>query len=783
MLEWNTRVPLRLGFDPLSTTAVPRTVGQQLSRELIGSMNPAAFHAQERLFSSAIGTQIGVDSRSGLFKQLQNQLSQLQASLALPALFQPAAAQTFSGGSAGTDTTIARRTALNLGSAANATLDPTQPLDTLPLTEPITAGQITLTTKPGSVVKTASISIDPTTDTINSVLSKLNGLTIGTTHPISASFNASTNQLTINGTSKGADFSLQDTGGGNFLAAFGDAGYTENEAVQGTKIAGGTKTQTTYDNLQVSYGTQTFTVSGLTVSKTTNLAKRAQQLAADLNANGQFSGAGLVATASKGKLQITGTNGALPPNLQLTELATSGSLSLGLDKSGAKATLGLTETVQLNTLGPQATLNALAGQLGLTPVNGQYQFAINGKTLTFSGSQTLNDVIGGINKAGAGVTATYDATGQRVVLTAQQPGPTTINAQDVQGNLLAQLGLTGANAQVVQGQGATAATATAADNPQLQNIAGLQAVNGQFAIQLNGNTITFNQTDRAQDVVARINEAQVGVTASYDATNQQFTLTGPQTQPPLTGTDLQGNFFKTVGRIVPEEATTNQLNPQALQGLQHIADQLNQVVGVLQTAGGANGAFKNDGLVRDLKDALTGLVSPANGQPSLADLGFSYQNGQVSFDATKFQQLAAANPSGVQSALNDVLVNRAAPLLAAGTQAISDEQALGPLQQRLAQQTVAVRGEIARLQSRQQLLLFEQANFEKEQATLKQQTTSLQGVQGKLNQGAQHDDHQPPTPAAAQPVQTIPPTPAPTPPTPSVPATEATGLLSFGLTS
>ncbi|HEY9723739.1 MAG TPA: flagellar filament capping protein FliD [Oscillatoriaceae cyanobacterium] len=789
MLDWNTRVPLRLSFDPLSTSAVPRTAGQELSRELIGNTSPAAFHNQIRVFSSAVSTHISVDSRSGLYHQLQQQLSQLQSSLALPSLFLPATTgQVLTGGTSATDTAIASRSPLDLGTAitpappTSSTINKTKPLDTQPFAEAITAGKITVTTAKGS----ASISIDPTTDSLNSVLSKLKAVKIGGVKPItSVGFNTTTNKLTIKGSVAGSDLTLADTNGGNFLTALAGGGDTETETVQGAKVAKGTGTNVTYKGLQVSYGSQNFTVGPLTV-KNGAVGKLAKELAAGLNADSQFAASGLSASAASGKLKITGSQGAVPPNLQLTEVGPAGDLALNLDATSAKSTLNLVETAATGsataqTLGPGATLNNLAGQLGLSPVNGQYQFELNGKTLTFSGNETLNDVIGGINNADVGVKASYDPTGQRVVLQSQQSGQTNIDAQDLQGNLLQRLGLTGANAQVTQGQAATTGTPVATDNPQLKDIAGLQGVNGQFAIRINGNAITFNQNDTAQAVVSRINEAQVGVTATFDATSQRFTLTGPQTQPPLTGTDLQGNFFATVGRIQPEEATTNQINPQALQGLQHIADQLNQVVGLLQTATGQNGAFKNDGLTRDLQEALKGLITPANGQQNLADLGFSLQNGQVTFDATKFQQLAQQNPSQVQNTLNDVLTNRVAPLLSAGTQAIGDEEALGPLQQRLAQQTVAVRGEISRLQSQQQLLLFEQANFEKEQASLKQQGQSLQTTHGKLSQDKQHQDQtQTATPPPAQPA------PAATPvasPSPAAPATEATGLLSFGLSS
>ncbi len=75
-------------------------------------------------------------------------------------------------------------------------------------------------------------------------------------------------------------------------------------------------------------------------------------------------------------------------------------------------------------------------------------FTVNGVSVTYDKYRdTLNSLINRINAAGAGVRAVYDSVADRVSLTASQTGSASIALEEVGGNLLQALNLTGAGAQ------------------------------------------------------------------------------------------------------------------------------------------------------------------------------------------------------------------------------------------------------------------------------------------------------------------------------------------------
>jgi len=76
--------------------------------------------------------------------------------------------------------------------------------------------------------------------------------------------------------------------------------------------------------------------------------------------------------------------------------------------------------------------------------SGAGEFKINGVSIQFNArTDTLNDVLDRINNAAAGVTATYDATNDRFLLTNQVAGDVGVALEDVSGNFLAATGLSG----------------------------------------------------------------------------------------------------------------------------------------------------------------------------------------------------------------------------------------------------------------------------------------------------------------------------------------------------
>ncbi len=104
-----------------------------------------------------------------------------------------------------------------------------------------------------------------------------------------------------------------------------------------------------------------------------------------------------------------------------------------------------------NPLATAGTATALSGQDG----SGNGSFTVNGVSVAYNvNTDTLSTVLGRINNSGAGVTASYDATDDRILLTNTATGDLGVGVADVSGNLMAALGLTGSGAALTRGANA-----------------------------------------------------------------------------------------------------------------------------------------------------------------------------------------------------------------------------------------------------------------------------------------------------------------------------------------
>ena len=173
-------------------------------------------------------------------------------------------------------------------------------------------------------------------------------------------------------------------------------------------------------------------------------------------------------------------------------------------------------------INPNASL-ATSG-IGTPVTNGS--FSINGVSINVDPStSSLNDVLNAINSSGAGVIATYSATTDKVVIENSTPGDTSLinfGASGDTSNLLTALNVQNAT-QTTGGSGSTVVEGTrnlGAVNPGATlngaAFAGGAITAGSFAI--NGVSINVDPTnDSLNDVLARINGSDAGVTATYDA--------------------------------------------------------------------------------------------------------------------------------------------------------------------------------------------------------------------------------------------------------------------------
>jgi flagellar hook-associated protein 2 len=116
-----------------------------------------------------------------------------------------------------------------------------------------------------------------------------------------------------------------------------------------------------------------------------------------------------------------------------------------------------TDTVTSSgTLGRLKTTATIANSGLATPVSGAGSFTINGTAISYNAdTDTLGALISRINTSAAGVTASYDATNDRMSLTNNATGDSGMSITDTSG-LLAALGLTtGAGASFTRGKDAT----------------------------------------------------------------------------------------------------------------------------------------------------------------------------------------------------------------------------------------------------------------------------------------------------------------------------------------
>jgi hypothetical protein len=162
-------------------------------------------------------------------------------------------------------------------------------------------------------------------------------------------------------------------------------------------------------------------------------------------------------------------------------------------------------------------------------------FEINGTTIAVQADDSLNDVLDTINSSGAGVTATFDAASETVLLTQDTPGstPDIVLSNDTSGFVAA-----------VKLDGAVAIPGTdgEAEDPLAQQAQFSGVQNG--SINVNGVSIDIDvNTDTLTDVLDRITASTAGVTASYDSSSQRISLSSNDSESQLILDSGSTGFF------------------------------------------------------------------------------------------------------------------------------------------------------------------------------------------------------------------------------------------------
>ena len=175
-----------------------------------------------------------------------------------------------------------------------------------------------------------------------------------------------------------------------------------------------------------------------------------------------------------------------------------------------------------------ATADVSALTIGTLPIGTSIRagdFTINGERITVAATDSLADVFQQIQTK-TGVTASYDPTTDKVRLSSGSE--IVLGSANDTSNLLGALKLyNNGTGEVISPKALGVVSVGAAIvNANLKTpITGVDgAGKGSFAI--NGVSIDFNvNDDSVQNVIARINASEAGVTAAFDRVNDRFTLT------------------------------------------------------------------------------------------------------------------------------------------------------------------------------------------------------------------------------------------------------------------
>ncbi len=209
------------------------------------------------------------------------------------------------------------------------------------------------------------------------------------------------------------------------------------------------------------------------------------------------------------KSSTVSDNSVLSADVSSTAL--TGTYQIKVDKMATFTTLTPSSTVG-KAIDPTKTLDDLKLRQAVT---GGY-FTINGVQINVDPStQSLNDVINAINNSGAGVTASYDSTTDKLTLTANGNALINIGSPSDTSNFLQAVYLTGA-AENTDENGNTTVSSTvhigAVDPSFTLSSLGIKSGN----IKINGVEIAVDPTQSLESFIEEINNSNANVTAWYD---------------------------------------------------------------------------------------------------------------------------------------------------------------------------------------------------------------------------------------------------------------------------
>ena len=431
-------------------------------------------------------------------------------------------------------------------------------------------------------VNGASISVDKNTDTVSSLVARINSSSAGVT----ASYDAAQDKLILTTTANTEDVITVAGDTSGFLTA---AKLATNNTVRGNIRDDQQVLAKTSQFAGVTTGS--FTVNGKTIAVNKDTDTLATVLA---RING--AGAGVTATydSTVDKVVLRGTTNS------------EDLIAVGGDSTGflGAAHLATANTVRGHLREDTVVFADLARFSSVTSGS----FAVDGKTIAVNSGDTIQSIVSKINASGARVSAAFDTATNRLVLTTTYHTEDAVPVGSDTSGFLAAAGIAAGN--TVRGN--------LRDDQQIlaktSQFGGVTS--GSFSI--NGVTIAVGRdTDTLATVVGRINASAAGVTAAYDAGVDRLVLTGTSNSEDLitVGGDTSG--FLTAAHLATANTVRGHL-PEDTVALANLAP--------FQSVG--TGSFVVDGHTIDVDpstDTIQSVIAAIN--QSGARVTASYHSG------------------------------------------------------------------------------------------------------------------------------------------------------------
>ncbi len=261
--------------------------------------------------------------------------------------------------------------------------------------------------------------------------------------------------------------------------------------------------------------------------------------------------------------KVNDTNYGLIPGVSLTGTLSDGTFKI-LQDSSLNSTLGSPSTVTGNTVSSGSGLNTSvtgienAGLSKTVNTNLNGTFTINNVKITIDDYTALsvNDLLGKINSSGAGVTATYDSTNDKIVLTANENDSKkiTLGAYDDTSNFFDTFRLSSAEGAVSE----SGAVDGYIDVSKAIDSAGFTTTVTSGIFTINGVSIYIDASeDTLTDVINKVNNSGANVTMSYDSKSDRITVRSDTKDRIIFGSSSDTSSFLEAAKLTQNTTASN----------------------------------------------------------------------------------------------------------------------------------------------------------------------------------------------------------------------------------